>query len=182
MELSKLYVWSIGVQKRDETRSQSHVIAQRTLERAYISLKDCHPFKKEMWSQIGLFTPFIHQKHSANTYNEAMPCLISQYLCPPSSPPSPVASSNMPSAQPLTGYSNQKGMEGEVVPPTSVPASRPGWFRIMRKSEHKISFIWRMRKFPQSLAQFSPFSRAKNTEISTPAINQLYYQVRPLFI
>ena len=36
--------------------------------------------------------------------------------------------------------------------------------------------IWRMRKFPQSLARFSPFSRAKNTEISTPAINRLYYQ------
>ena len=33
--------------------------------------------------------------------------------------------------------------------------------------------IWRMRKFPQSLARFSPFSRAKNTEISIPAINQL---------
>ena len=31
-----------------------------------------------------------------------------------------------------------------------------------------------MRKFPQSLARISPFSRAKTTEISTPAINQLY--------
>ena len=36
--------------------------------------------------------------------------------------------------------------------------------------------ICRMRKFPQSLARFSPFSRAKNMEISTPAINRLYHQ------
>ncbi|OCK98546.1 uncharacterized protein K441DRAFT_653770, partial [Cenococcum geophilum 1.58] len=50
-----------------------------------------------------------------------MSCLISQYPCPPSPPPSPVASSNMPSAQPLTSYScspNQKRMKGEVTQKT----------------------------------------------------------------
>ena len=95
--LANLMFRRIEVREQGETHFKSHVMAQRTLERACINLKHCHSSMKDIWGPIGLFAPFIHQKQKAQIdITETMSCLISQYPCPPSPLPSPVASSNMP--------------------------------------------------------------------------------------